>query len=163
MHTKLFISQPMCDKTRKEILAVRQQAKLQVENLLGYKVDLVENFIEDIPDGATPLWCLTQSLLSLADADIVYFCKGWEEYRGCRIEREIASEYHLHIIDEPDGKDEISEAYATIEKFISYAEAQYGKSEDLTFAKQKLEVSQLWLNRVISEGEERIIKYEKSN
>lgn len=163
MPTKLFISQPMCDKTEEEILAVRQQAKLQVEKLLGYEVEVVDNFLSDIPKGTTPLWCLTRSLLPLVDADVVYFCKGWEQYRGCRIERAVASEYHLHIIDEPDGEDEISEAYATIEKFISYAEAQYGKSEDLTFAKQKLEVSQMWLNRVISEGEERIIKYEKSN
>lgn len=152
MGTKLFISQPMCDKTKEEILAVRQQAKLQVENLLEYKVDLVENFIEDIPDGATPLWCLTRSLLSLADADIVYFCKGWEQYRGCRIEREIASEYHLHIIDEPDDDDKILAAYEAISRYISYAEAQYGQSEDLTFAKHKLEISQFWLYKAISEG-----------
>ena len=44
MPTKLFISQPMCDKTKEEILAVRQQAKLQVEMLLGYEVEVVDNF-----------------------------------------------------------------------------------------------------------------------
>lgn len=163
MHTKLFISQPMCDKTDEEIFAVRQHAQLQVEKMIGSKVEVLESFFEDVPADATALWYLTHSLLYLAEADIVYFCKGWEQYRGCRIERAVASEYHLHIVDEPDGEDEISKAYAAIEKFISYAEAQYGKSEDLTFAKQKLEVSQLWLNRVISEGKERIIKYEESN
>lgn len=142
----------MSGKTDEEILAVRQQAQLQVEKLVGSKVEVLESFFEDVPADATALWYLTRSLLYLAEADIVYFCKGWEQYRGCRIEREVASEYHLHIIDESEASDSISEAYSTIKKFISYAEAQYGESEDLTFAKQKLEVSQLWLHRALADS-----------
>lgn len=152
MATKVFISQPMSDKTDEEIIIARQQAQQNVEKLLGHKVEVLDSFFEDVPADATPLWYLTRSLLYLAEADIVYFCSGWEQYRGCRIERAVASEYHLHIIDEQDTDDCISKAFAAIEKFISYAEARYGKSEDLTFAKQKLNVSQLWLYRAIADG-----------
>lgn len=152
MSTKLFISQPMSDKTDEEIIAARRQAQLQVEKLLGHSVEVLDSFFENVPDDATPLWYLTRSLLYLAEADIVYFCSGWEQYRGCRIERAVASEYHLHIIDEPDNSDRISKAFAAIEEFISYAEARYGRSEDLTFAKQKLEVSQLWLYRALADS-----------
>lgn len=152
MSTKLFISQPMSDKTDEEILSARRQAQLQVEKLLGHEVEVLGSFFENVPADATPLWYLTRSLLYLAEADIVYFCSGWEQYRGCRIERAVASEYHLHIIDELDTSDRIRKAFAAIEEFISYAEARYGESEDLTFAKQKLEVSQLWLYRALADS-----------
>ena len=142
----------MSDKTDEEILAVRRQAQLQVEKMVGHNVEVLDSFFENVPADATPLWYLTRSLLYLAEADIVYFCSGWEQYRGCRIERAVASEYHLHIIDEIDTSDRIRKAFAAIEEFISYAEARYGRSEDLTFAKQKLEVSQLWLYRALADS-----------
>ena len=44
MSTKVFISQPMSDKTDEEIIAVRQQAQQHIEKLLGYKVEVVDSF-----------------------------------------------------------------------------------------------------------------------
>lgn len=37
----------------------------------------------------------------MADADLVYFAKGWEDARGCMIERECAVQYGVPIL-EPD-------------------------------------------------------------
>lgn len=41
---KLFISQPMRGKSDDEILAVREQAIMSVENLLGEPVEVIESF-----------------------------------------------------------------------------------------------------------------------
>lgn len=34
------------------------------------------------------------------EADVVYFAKGWENARGCRIEHTVAKEYGLKIMEE---------------------------------------------------------------
>ena len=39
-----------------------------------------------------------ESLELLSTADLVYFAKGWEEARGCRIEHMCAVQYELQII-----------------------------------------------------------------
>jgi len=36
----------------------------------------------------------------MGGADIVCFAEGWEEARGCRIERNVATEYEITIMDE---------------------------------------------------------------
>ena len=93
---KLFISQPMKDKTDAEILAVREQAIQSAKNLLGGDVEVIDSFFHD----ATPLWFLAKSLELLATADVVYFAKDWEKYRGCRIENTCAIEYGITVIED---------------------------------------------------------------
>ena len=90
---KLFISQPMRGKTEEEILAVRAQAKREVEASWMEKVIVIDSFIRNAPVDAKPLWYLGKSLELLSTADIAYFAKGWEESRGCSIEYECAQEY----------------------------------------------------------------------
>lgn len=97
---KLFISQPMRDKTDEEIKAEREKAIKVVENKLGEKVEVLDSFFEGAPHDAKPLWFLAKSLELLAQADIAYFCKGWENYRGCRIEHICCVEYHINIVHE---------------------------------------------------------------
>jgi hypothetical protein len=46
--TKVFISQPMRDKTKSEIMEERKQVVDLVENLYG-KVEVADSFIEDAP------------------------------------------------------------------------------------------------------------------
>ena len=96
---KLFISQPMRGKTDEEILAVRAQAKLEMERSWGEKMAVIDSFIRNAPAEAKPLWYLGKSLEMLSTADIAYFAKGWEEARGCRIERECAEEYGITVIE----------------------------------------------------------------
>jgi hypothetical protein len=97
---KLFISQPMRGKTDEEILAVRAQAKHEVEASLMEKVVVIDSFIQGAPADAKPLWYLGKSLELLSTADIAYFAKGWEEARGCRIEHECAVEYGITTIED---------------------------------------------------------------
>lgn len=52
---KLFISQPMKDKTDAEILAVREQAIQSAKNLLGEDVEVIDSFFQNVPHDATPL------------------------------------------------------------------------------------------------------------
>lgn len=97
---KLFISQPMKDKTDAEILAVREQAIQSAKNLLGEDVEVIDSFFQDAPHDAKPLWFLAKSLELLATADVVYFAKNWEKYRGCRIENTCAIEYGITVIED---------------------------------------------------------------
>ena len=47
-----------------------------------------------------PLCFLAKSLENMSKCHTVYFCKGWENTRGCRIEHEAATSYGLEIIYE---------------------------------------------------------------
>jgi hypothetical protein len=97
---KLFISQPMRGKTNEEILAVRSKAVESAERNLGEKVEVIDSFFQDAPVDAKPLWYLGKSIELLAEADVAYFAKGWEEARGCRIENTCAIEYGIELVIE---------------------------------------------------------------
>lgn len=47
-----------------------------------------------------PLCFLAKSLENMSLCHAAYFCKGWEQARGCRIEHEAAKAYGLEIIYE---------------------------------------------------------------
>ena len=97
---KLFISQPMRGKTNEEILATRNAAIESAERNLGEKVEVIDSFFHDAPVDAKPLWYLAKSLELLCTADVAYFAKDWEKYRGCRIENECAIEYGIDVIED---------------------------------------------------------------
>ena len=96
---KLFISQPMRGKTDEEILEVRAKAIQSAERELGEEVEVIDSFIKGAPAAAKPLWYLGESIKLMAKADVAYFAEGWEEARGCRIERECAEEYGITVIE----------------------------------------------------------------
>jgi hypothetical protein len=97
---KLFISQPMRGKTDEEILAVRQKAIESVKRNFGEDVEVIDSFFQNAPTEANPLWFLGKSIELLSTADVVYFAKGWEEARGCRIENTCAIEYGIDVIED---------------------------------------------------------------
>ena len=47
-----------------------------------------------------PVCFLAKSLEKMSQCNIVYFAKGWENARGCKIEHEVALQYGLDIIYE---------------------------------------------------------------
>lgn len=96
---RLFISQPMRGKTDEEILNVRERAIKSVEDMLGEAVEVIDSFFQKAPVDAKPLWFLGKSIELLSTADVVYFAKGWEEARGCKIENECAVAYGIDIIE----------------------------------------------------------------
>lgn len=109
MIKKAMISQPMAGKDDDEIMRTEIKAaeKLMHE---GYVV-LNTLFADDWRDREEmkmqgvvqiPLNFLAKSLEYMSLCHTVYFCKGWEHARGCRIEHEAAKAYGLEIIYEED-------------------------------------------------------------
>ena len=99
---KLFISQPMRGKTDEEILSVREKAIAKAKELVGEPVEVLDSFFQSAPVDAKPLWYIGESIKFLAEADVAYFAKGWENARGCRIEHECAKEYNVDRIEETE-------------------------------------------------------------
>lgn len=107
---KVMISQPMRGKTQEEIVAKRDEAAAYLE-LMGHEVvntlftntqidvdvvnDTDKNGIKNLP-----LNCLARSLRFMSYCDAVYFCKGWQDARGCRIEYDAAVAYGLQVVEE---------------------------------------------------------------
>ena len=96
---KLFISQPMRGKTNEEIEVERAKAIEEAKAVLKEDVEVIDSFFKGAPVDAKPLWFLGKSIELLSQADIVYFAKDWNKYRGCKIEHMCAIEYDLNIIE----------------------------------------------------------------
>ena len=107
MDKKAMVSQPMAGKTEKEIVETRNNATIYLENR-GY--DIVNTLFTDewySKDSMqkhgvikNPLYFLAKSIENMSLCNSVYFCKGWEKARGCKIEHDAAVAYGLEIIYE---------------------------------------------------------------
>lgn len=104
MKPKAMISQPMGGLSEEKIARVREEAEIKLEER-GYEVvDTMFRFSDEYlkKKGVTnlSLHYLAVSLMSMATCDLVYFCKGWENARGCVIEHEAAEKYGLDIMED---------------------------------------------------------------
>ena len=97
--TRLFISQPMRDKTNEQIEAERNKAVETVKKTFGEEVEIIDSFFKNAPHDAKPLWFLGKSFELLSSADVAYFCKDWEKYRGCKMEHTACIEYGIKTIE----------------------------------------------------------------
>ena len=99
---KLFISQPMKGKTDEEILKEREKAIASAKRnfVEDEEIEVIDSFFQSAPADARPLWFLGKSLELLSTADIVYFAKGWENARGCRIENTVEIRYGIDVIED---------------------------------------------------------------
>jgi len=104
---KAMLSQPMAGKTDDEIVAARNRAIEELEKR-GYEIVNTlftdewyskEN-MEQRGVVQIPLCFLAKSLENMSLCHTVYFCKGWEKARGCRVEHDAAVAYGLEIIYE---------------------------------------------------------------
>lgn len=107
---KAMLSQPMNGKTDEEIVQVRNRAIKALMNR-GYEV-VNTLFTDEFYSNENmkkrgvvqiPLCFLAKSLERMSLCHAAYFCKGWENARGCRIEHEAARAYGLEIIYEGDN------------------------------------------------------------
>jgi len=94
---KVFISQPMKGKEKKEIEGERKNIVDAVKALGGEVIDSILS--EEIVSKNKPLWCLGQSLQMLAEADVAIFLPGWKEARGCVAERYCCQNYEIDAIE----------------------------------------------------------------
>lgn len=79
---KAMIVQPMNGLGEEQILEARTKAVAELERR-GYEV--VDTYFKD-------------GLAKMACCDAVFLCEGWENARGCRVERAAAVAYDLEII-----------------------------------------------------------------
>lgn len=106
---KAMLSQPMAGKTEKEIVATREKA-IQALQSRGYEVVNTlftdewysEESMQDRGVVNRPLCFMAKSLENMSLCHAAYFCAGWQNARGCRIEHEAAKAYGLDIIYEED-------------------------------------------------------------
>ena len=104
---KAMLSQPMAGKTDEEIVETREKA-IAALKAMGY--DVVNTLftdewyskekMEERGVVQIPLCFLAKSLENMSLCQAAYFCKGWENARGCRIEHDAAVAYGLEIIYE---------------------------------------------------------------
>lgn len=108
---KIMISQPMAGKTDKEIVDTRNRA-IKALTEKGYEIvntHFTDEWysrekMEERGVVQIPLCFLAKSLTNMSLCHAAYFCKGWGNARGCRIEHAAALEYGLEIIYEDDGR-----------------------------------------------------------
>ena len=110
---KAMLSQPMGGKTDEEIIETRERAMkalkekgFEVINTLFTDEWYSHENMEKRGVVQIPLCFLAKSLENMSLCHAVYFCKGWENARGCRIEHDAAVAYGLEIIYEQEKKDE---------------------------------------------------------
>ena len=98
--TKIFISQPMNGKTTEEI---ENERNYIIERLReNESVEIIDSFFKDKPYESSPLWYLGESIKLMSEADVVFFCNGWQTARGCQIEHDCALEYGIDTMYEED-------------------------------------------------------------
>lgn len=107
MEKKAMLSQPMAGRTEQEIISARDHAIAELERR-GYEVvntlftdewysseKMAERGVVQIP-----LCFLAKSLENMSLCHAAFFCKGWQDARGCRIEHDAAVAYGLEVIEE---------------------------------------------------------------
>ena len=104
---KAMLSQPMAGKSEDEIIETREKA-IKVLKEKGFEIvntlftdewyskeKMAERGVVQIP-----LCFLAKSLENMSLCHAAYFCNGWKNARGCKIEHEAAKAYGLDIIYE---------------------------------------------------------------
>lgn len=107
MKKKVMLSQPMAGRSDEEIKKTREKA-MQALEAMGYEIvntlftdewynkkNMEERGVVQIP-----LCFLAKSLENMANCHAAYFCDGWQNARGCKIEHDVAKAYGLDIIYE---------------------------------------------------------------
>lgn len=93
---KVFISQPMKDKTNEEIKKEREDIISKVKDHFGEDVEIIDSFKKELKN-ENPVYSLGVSLQLLSEADVAVFAEGWNEANGCSIEHKVCEEYHITI------------------------------------------------------------------
>ena len=101
---KVFISMGMKSKSTEQVKVEMQK----VFNFIKDKLPEAE-LIDSIVDGADKeiavsgddrsVWYLGESVKRMSEADLVFFVNDWNEFRGCRIENEIAKAYGKFCVE----------------------------------------------------------------
>lgn len=103
---KVFISQPMKDKTEKEILDQRKRIEDYIKQEVNYDVEIIDSYVQSAPDECNPVFFLGLSLQFLSQADLAVFTQDYESARGCVIEREVCEKYGIPAVTMIEGSEQ---------------------------------------------------------
>ena len=102
-----MISQPMngltdeqIDETRNRFIEYAKKENFDVINTLFTGGFNSPSSMKSRGIIQIPVCFLSISLEKMSQCNTVYFAKGWENARGCKIEHEVALQYGLEIIYE---------------------------------------------------------------
>lgn len=77
----------MANKTEVEILRERERAVKRIKKRFDDDdIEIVDSYF-GMAGSDHPLASLGKSLIALSTADVAYFVKDFEKYRGCKIEK----------------------------------------------------------------------------
>jgi hypothetical protein len=95
---KVFLSHKMTGLSDEEVEIIRNDAIDYLTEKYG-KIEVIDNYHhDDAPENAGRLWHLGKSISQMSEADVIYFCPGWNTANGCIIEMIICKLYNLIII-----------------------------------------------------------------
>ena len=95
---RVFISQPMRDRTKEEILKEREEIITKIKEQYSY-FTILDTYFENFDETKNiPLKYLAKSIDFLSEADLIVLGKGWETVRGCKIEHTCAVEYGIQVM-----------------------------------------------------------------
>lgn len=108
---RAMICQPMSGLTNEQVI---QERWLAVKYLKGQGYEVTDTLFEEWRktrdlierSGAKNffMYLFAKGIEVMASCDVVYFVKGWEESRGCKLEYQVAKAYGMEIIIE--GEDD---------------------------------------------------------
>lgn len=107
MSKKIMISQPMAGLTNEQIIEAKNKFLdyVKAEGLEEVNTFFTDQFMQSDAMSERgvvqiPVAFLAKSIDHMSLCHAVYFAKGWESARGCKIEHEIATQYGLEIVYE---------------------------------------------------------------
>lgn len=99
----VFISVGMSGRSEVDIMDDIHRAESNIWHYFKGCVDFVvttHNYSSNGPEGCGSLWYLGGAIRKMDDCNACYFCKGWQNHRGCVIEHHICEAYGIEIIEE---------------------------------------------------------------
>ena len=98
---KVFISLPITSRPEKTL--EERIAEAKKEAWLMANVFRKEGYEPITPfdvttDGMSEPQCIGACITALLECDCVFFCLGWKNSRGCRIEKYVSMEHNIVII-----------------------------------------------------------------
>ena len=109
---KIMLSQPMDGLTERQILQTRdrfmhyaEKEGLKIMNTQFLGEFYSEYRMRERGIVQIPVYFLAKTIEVMSQCHVVFFAKGWERARGCKIEHKIALKYNLEIIYENKSKE----------------------------------------------------------
>lgn len=101
---KVFISMGMKSKSTEQVKQEMSKLFESIKTTLP-EAELIDSVIEGADSDIAAkgdsigIWYLGESLKMLSEADIVFFAEGYQEFRGCRLEKFVADSYGKYCVE----------------------------------------------------------------